>query len=261
MRYYLNNLWNHYSWWPKFKSQIWYSATISPCIDSESERAIKLISAEELTYLWLFPASISVWWWLLATIFLWMLSTPRVQVLLLWEHLSKAALLLDIVWNYLSAGVFVQKLDMGAHHVARRCHVPAPSSQLHFVRQASRRPDAYRIGTLVICLPSACGSRLISASWMFHEDNSQCTYPTPIITHTSSHPLHSTPQPSHPLLLDLSSCLNPHQWAWMFLISHNVFLFVEHTPASAFTWEPNLTAVCTKSLKIWVRSSGGQQRP
>lgn len=96
MRYYLNNLWNHYSWWPKFKSQIWHLATISPCIDSESEGAIKLVSAEKLTYLWLFPASISVWWWLLATIFLWMLSTLRVQVLLLWDHLSKAALLPDI---------------------------------------------------------------------------------------------------------------------------------------------------------------------
>lgn len=127
----------------------------------------------------------------------------RVQVLLLWKQTSKAALLPDISpHEFISQpGIIVKSTSMHIIWdgvVVCSASVPLPSSSwLWFMRLVGssdtqvRQPDAYGISTRVICLPSVCGSWLVSASWIFHEAFPRCTYPTPIITHTPSTTHHS----------------------------------------------------------------------
>lgn len=98
----------------------------------------------------------------------------RVLVLLLWEYPSKADLLPNISQQkFLSQPGIIVKQPTPMHIIWADVIVYSASQQLIVIHGCSdaqvRQPDAYGIGTRVICLPSVCGSWLVSASWIFHE--------------------------------------------------------------------------------------------
>lgn len=127
-------------------------------------------------------------------------------------------------------------------------------SWLWFMRLAGssdtqvRQSDAYGISARVICLPSLARSRLVSASWMFHE--AVATPGVHIQLQLSpTHPPSTSTTLTH--LLDLSLVLRP-------LIIISGFLFIVLANAS-FICNPTLLSVysCLKGRwSLWSVATG-----
>lgn len=214
MRYYLNNLWNHYSWWPKFKSQIWYSATISPCNRLRKWKSNKTHLCWRINIFMAF-----------SSIHQCVMMAARYNIPMNAEHTeSTGATAVGASIKGSSPPWYRVKLSLSRCLCTKTWHgrtscgtpLPRPSSQQPIAIRAAGEPAAWCIRNRHSCDLSAIGLWisphfcLMNVSWgQFPVYISNSNYPPHILPSTPQHSTAFTPTPPRSVIMSESSSVSP----------------------------------------------------